>query len=191
MQQWVAEGQSQNPETQLIRMDFPPTPSLIGPICDLITEINRNQPRDDLEGMSYVLTPEELIKQAKRLAELKEKRVIFATREPDNILSGMTDMFFSEAKPAYAHISLTGVRHEFQNHGLGKWLKAAMLLDLHEHHPEIRFVDTNNFNNNSPMLSINDRIGFKLFEQYVFYKIRVHDLAAKVSMSSSDALDNS
>jgi hypothetical protein len=30
------------------------------------------------------------------------------------------------------------------------------------------------------MLSINDRLGFKLFEQYVFYKIRVDDLAAKI-----------
>ena len=191
MQHWVAEGQSQNPDTELMRIDLLPASNLIEPICDLITEINRNQPRDDLEGMSYIVTPEELMKQAKRLEELGQERVIYATRESNNTLSGMTDMFYGAAKPTYAHISLTGVRREFQNHGLGKWLKAAMLLDLHEHHPEVRFVDTNNFNNNSPMLSINDRIGFKLLEQYVFYKIRVHDLALKVSMRSSDHIDSS
>lgn len=190
MQQWVAEGQLRNPNTELMRIDLLSAPSLIEPICDLITEINRNQPRDDLEGMSYTITPEELVKEAKRLEELKRERVIFATREPDNTLSGMTDMFYSEAKLTHVNISLTGVRREFQNHGLGKWLKAAMLLDMHEHHPEVTFVDTNNFNNNSPMLSINERIGFKLFEQYVFYKIRVHDLAAKVSIRSSDHIDN-
>ena len=191
MQEWVAEGQSWNPDTELIRIDLVATPSLLEPICDLITEINRNQPRDDLEGMSYTITPEEFEKQAERLEESKTERVIFATREPDHTLSGMTDMFYSEAKPTQANISLTGVRREFQNHGLGKWLKAAMLLDVHEHHPEVKFVDTNNFNKNSPMLSINERMGFKLFEQYVFYKIRVHDLAAKVSIRSSGPIDNS
>jgi mycothiol synthase len=191
MQQWVAEGQSRNPDIELIRIDLPPAASLIAPICDLITEINRNQPRDDLEGMSYIITPEELMKEAKRLEELKVERVIFTTRGPDHTLRGMTDMFYSQAKATHANIGLTGVRREFQNHGLGKWLKAAMLLDLHDHHPEVKFVDTNNFNNNSPMLSINERMGFKLFEQYVFYKIRVHDLAAKVSIRSSDPIDNS
>ena len=186
MQGWVAEGQSRNPNTELMRIDLLPAPGLLEPICDLITEINRNQPRDDLEGMSYIVTPEEFVKQVKRLEELKVKRVIFATREPDHTLSGMTDMFYSEAKPTYASISLTGVRPEFQNHGLGKWLKAAMLLDMHERHPEVNFVDTNNFNNNSPMLSINERMGFKLFEQYVFYKMRVQDLAAKLSIRPAD-----
>ena len=60
MQDWVAEGQSQNPDTELMRIDLLPAPDLIEQMCDLITEINRNQPRDDLEGMSYVLTPEKL-----------------------------------------------------------------------------------------------------------------------------------
>ena len=190
MQEWVTEGELRNPATELLRIDLLASPSLLEPICDLITEINRNQPRDDLEGMSYTITPEEFVKQAKRLEESKTERVIFATREPNNTLSGVTDMFYSEANPTHVYISLTGVRREFQNHGLGKWLKAAMLLDMHERHPEVTFVDTNNFNNNSPMLSINARVGFKLFEQYVFYKMRVEDLAAKVSSRSSDPMDN-
>ena len=191
IQEWVTEGQLRNPDTELLRIDLLASVSLLEPLCDLITEINRNQPTDELEGMSYTMTPEEFVKQAKRLEESKTERVIFATREPNNTLSGMTDMFYSEANPTHAYVSLTGVRRELQNHGLGKWLKAAMLLDMHEHHPEVTFVDTSNFNNNSPMLSINERVGFKPFEQYVFYKMRVQDLAAKVSSRSSDPMDNS
>jgi len=97
----------------------------------------------------------------------------------------MTDMFQSESNPTYAYVRLTGVRPEYQNRGLGKWLKAAMMLDLRQNDPGVRFVDTNNFNNNRPMLSINDRMGFELFEQFVFYKISADDLAARVDSGAS------
>ncbi|MEZ4619100.1 MAG: hypothetical protein R2867_26800 [Caldilineaceae bacterium] len=63
---------------------------------------------------------------------------------------------------------------------LGKWLKAAMMLDLRERYPAVKVIDTDNFNNNRPMLAINERMGFTLFEQYVFYKISVEDLAAQI-----------
>jgi mycothiol synthase len=179
MQQWVDEGRSRNREVELVRFVNLPAPGLIDPICNLITDINRLQPRDDLEGISFSITPEEFVKEANRLKERKMERVIFFTREPDGTLSGMTDMFYNEAKPTLTKVGLTGVRREYQNRGLGKWLKAAMMLDMHERYPNVKFVATENFNNNGPMLSINDRMGFKLFEQYVFYKISVDDLAAK------------
>lgn len=174
----------------MVRFVNLPVPGLIEPICDLITDINRNQPRDDLEGMSFTLTSEEFIRENKRLKERKIERVIICTREPDGTLSGMTDMFYGEANPTYANVSLTGVRREYQNRGLGKWLKAAMMLDMRERYPNVRYVDTNNFNNNRPMLNINDRMGFELFEQFVFYKIRLPDLAVKVDSSSSSHIAN-
>jgi GNAT superfamily N-acetyltransferase len=181
MQRWADEGQSRNPDVELIRFANLPEPDLIAPFCTLVTDINRLQPRDYIEGMSFTLTPEEFVKEAARLKERKIERVVLCTREPDNTLSGMTDMFFSEARPALARVSLTGVRREFQGHGLGKWLKAAMMLDMRRHYPNVSIVDTENFNSNRPMLSINKRMGFKLFEQYVFYKMRVHDLAKRLT----------
>jgi hypothetical protein len=77
-----------------------------------------------------------------------------------------------------------------RNDMLGKLLKAAMLLDMREHYPNVRFVDTDNFNSNRPMLKINARMGFELFEQFVFYKVSLHDLAAKVDSSSSGHIAN-
>jgi len=151
MQHWVDTGQSRNPAVELLRFDHLPNSNWIASLCDLITAINRLQPSDDVEGMSYTLTPEEFVKETQRLEEQKIARVIFCTREPDNTLSGMTDMFYNDAKPIHARISLTGVRSEFQ-----------------------------------AMRSINQRMGFTLFEQYVFYKMKVRDLAAKVDMSALD-----
>ena len=185
MQRWVDAGRSKNPQAELLHILTLPEPSLLEPICDLVTDINRNQPKDDVEGISYTLTPEEFMNNARRQKEDRIERVILCTREPDGTLSGMTDMFYNEAKPTHVNIRITGVRREFQNRGLGKWLKAAMMLDLRERNPVVRFVDTDNFNTNAPMLSINDRMGFKLFEQYVFYKIRVDDLAAKIETNLS------
>jgi GNAT superfamily N-acetyltransferase len=180
MQQWVDAGRSRNPGVELIRLAGLPDPALIDPICDLITRINLLQPRDEFEGMSYTLTPDEFVKQTERLKERNTERVIYCAREPDQTLSGMSDMYYNTGKPLHTNVGLTGVRSEYQRRGLGKWLKAAMMLDMRARHPEVRFVDTENFNSNAAMLSINERMGFKLFEQYAFYKIRVQDLEAKI-----------
>jgi GNAT superfamily N-acetyltransferase len=180
MQRWVNEGQAHNPDVELIRFVNLPAPSLLDSFCSLVTDINRLQPSDSVEGMSFTLTPEELVKAAKRLQEQNRERVILCTREPDTTLSGMTDMYTSKATPTYAKVSLTGVRREYQGRGLGKWLKAAMMMDMRERYPDVDVVETENFNNNRPMLSINQRMGFRLFEQYVFYNMRVDDLEAKV-----------
>jgi mycothiol synthase len=178
MQRWVDQGQAKNPEVNLMRVVDMPAPDLLSALCDLHAEINRLQPSDDVEGIMYTLTPEEFLKEAKRLEAQKVERVILCTRQPDGTLSGLTNMYFHQTKPTHAEIHLTGVRREFQNHGLGKWLKATMMLDMRDRHPEVKFLDTQNFNNNRPMMHINDRMSFKLFEQYVFYKMKVADLSA-------------
>jgi GNAT superfamily N-acetyltransferase len=184
IQRWVDEGRSKNPDVELVRIVNLPEPGLLYPLCDLTTDINRLQPRDDLEGIGFTLTPDELIKQAERQKEQNLERLIVCTREPDGALSGMTDMFHNEARPTHASVRLTGVRREFQNCGRGKWLKGAMMLEMRERYPEVQFIDTDNFNTNAPMLSINERMGFKLFEQFVFYKMRVTDLAARIGLSA-------
>jgi mycothiol synthase len=181
MQRWVGEGQSRNPNTELMRFVYVPAPDLIKPFCELVSAINRLQPRDGLEGVNFTLTPAELERAAQRYRERHIEKIVFCTREDGNLLSGMTDISYNKDSPAHAHIALSGVRSEFQNRGLGKWLKAAMALDLRAQLPEVKYMNTDNFNNNGPILSINERMGFRLFEQYVFYKIKVPDLALKIS----------
>ena len=184
MRQWRDEGQSRNPDVELIYFEHLPSPELIDPFCDLITELNRLQPSDDVEGMDYTLMPAEFMKETQRLKDQGKTRAVVCTREPDHTLSGMTDMVLDAANPIHASIFQTGVRQNYQGRGLGKWLKAVMMFDIHDRYPDIEFVDTVNFNSNAPMMSINNRMGFKLFEQFVFYKIRVQDLAAQADSTS-------
>ena len=177
MQDWVNEGRVKNPQVEILRIDNIPAPDLLESLCDLHAELNRLQPMDEVEGTMYTLTPEAFLKETERLEEQQTERMVLCTRQPDGTLSGWTDMYFPQMNPTQAEIHMTGVRREFQNHGLGKWLKAAMMLKMREHHPAVRLLDTQNFNNNRPMMHINDRMGFKLYEQYVFYKMKVDDLA--------------
>ncbi len=181
LRRWVEAGRANNPDVELMRIEHQPAPDILDKFCDLHAHINRLQPRDDVEGISYTLTPDEFMKETRRLEDRKIERLIICTRQPDGKLSGMTDFHYNQAKPTYASVRLTGVRREYQGRGLGKWLKAAMMLDVRQRYPGVKYVDTDNFNNNDPMLSINDRMGFKLFEQYIFYKIRTHELAARIA----------
>jgi len=56
---------------------------------------------------------------------------------------------------------LTGVREPFRGRGLGKWLKAEMLLRLRQEFPQVRIVSTWNATTNAAMLAINDALGFR------------------------------
>ena len=56
---------------------------------------------------------------------------------------------------------LTAVARPWRGRGVGRALKAAMLRQLNETHPEATVIGTNNAEVNTPILSINARIGFK------------------------------
>ena len=54
---------------------------------------------------------------------------------------------------------------------MGRALKAAMLRQVHEAHPEATVIGTNNAEVNAPILSINARIGFKVAWRNVDYQV--------------------
>ena len=49
-----------------------------------------------------------------------------------------------------------------RGHGIGKWIKAAMIERVWRDWPDARVIHTGNAYSNAPMLSINDRLGFKV-----------------------------
>jgi len=67
---------------------------------------------------------------------------------------------------------------EFRNHGLGRWLKAAMVEKILRERPRVRFVRTGNANSNAPMLKINHELGFRLYNTLTIWQIPVATVLA-------------
>jgi ribosomal protein S18 acetylase RimI-like enzyme len=74
----------------------------------------------------------------------------------------------------------TGVDPATRGRGLGKWIKAAMLLQVRETHPETVYVTTENAGSNDAMLAINHRLGFRLVREATTYQIGLEELRRKL-----------
>lgn len=56
----------------------------------------------------------------------------------------------------------------------------------HEKFPEIKYISTGNADANAPMLSINNRMGFKLFEKTRLYKFKIGELEKRIAEIESN-----
>jgi GNAT superfamily N-acetyltransferase len=66
---------------------------------------------------------------------------------------------------------LTAVARAWHGRGVGRALKAAVLRQVQETHPEAMVIGTNNAEVNAPILSINARVGFKVAWRNVDYQV--------------------
>jgi GNAT superfamily N-acetyltransferase len=78
--------------------------------------------------------------------------------------------------PQFIDQGFTGVRADARGRGLGKWLKAAMLLHVREIYPGLQTVITGNASSNGPMLAINKAMGFKQHRAGNEYQISLKKL---------------
>jgi GNAT superfamily N-acetyltransferase len=102
------------------------------------------------------------------------------TREPDGVISGITDVTYTRHLPTLVEQMFTGVRPDARGRGLGKWIKAAMLEKLRAEYPQAQWMSTGNAESNGPMLSINHRLGFKQYRAGAEYQVSRERLAEVV-----------
>jgi GNAT superfamily N-acetyltransferase len=72
------------------------------------------------------------------------------------------------------------VRAAARGRGLGKWLKAKMLLHMREVYPAADWVATDNAGSNAPMLAINKKLGFKQYRTASEYQMTRDELSARL-----------
>ena len=172
---WIKQGEERNPEVKLKFFDKIPD-EVLGPFAKVYTETMNQQPFGTLDVADLVFTPELIRKREKDLAELGIVPTTALTFEPNGDISGLTEMYYSTSKPEILIQNLTGVKEEYRGRGLGKWLKAALLLKMKERYPKAKIVSTGNADANAPMLSINNRLGFKVYKETVIAQIKVGEL---------------
>ena len=168
---WAEEGRARNPQTRTLLYLGLVADEVEEEFCRTMTEVGNLVPREGLEAGDEVVTVERERAWAARIAAEGGDRLVYVSLEPDGSISGVTLMVVWKHDSKRADQYLTGVRLPWRGRGLGKWLKAAMLLELRQRYPAVERVVTGNAASNDAMRGINRELGFVPKRENVEYQI--------------------
>ncbi|HKW71015.1 MAG TPA: hypothetical protein VJP81_10570 [Candidatus Dormibacteraeota bacterium] len=180
VERWVTEGQARSPQTRLEIYDGPIPEPMWAEFTPQLSAMLNTIPFEDLDHGEIVVTPETMREWYERNALSQETQHTVLTREPDGVISGITDVTWAPYRRPLIYQRFTGVRPDSRGRGLGKWLKAAMLLHLRELYPDARWIATGNARSNAPMLKINRTLGFDAYKTGVEYQLSRGELESRI-----------
>jgi GNAT superfamily N-acetyltransferase len=179
MKQWVDEGPKRSPQTKLEVYDGPIPDAMLDDFAPQLTDMLKTIPFESLDIGEILVTPEHIRDWDSRAALTGVLQHTMLTRESDGVISSMTDTAWDPSRPTIIEQRFTGVRPDARGRGLGKWIKAKMVLHMHELYPMAEWVVTDNAGSNAPMLAINTKMGFKQFRAGTEYQVSRETLAAR------------
>ncbi len=180
MQSWVDEG-PKRAEGVTIESFYDCPEEILDEYCEMFTEALNMQPLGETEHRSKI--DGKFRRQLEqRFKDTGQISYTLISRERDRRISGMTDILYDPRNSDRVLQQLTGVRPEFRGRGLGKWLKGKMILHIRDTYPDVQRIITGNAESNAPMLSINQRMGFKKYKGAEGYKFHTEDLAKKLGI---------
>jgi mycothiol synthase len=105
-----------------------------------------------------------------------ERWTIFARARATQRLVGYTQVFLYADWPGHVDQGNTGVHPDHRGHGLGRWLKAAMIDRIFVEKPESFRIRTTNAFSNAPMLVINNELGFAVTARQTAWEAEVNEV---------------
>ena len=185
MKEWRSLGEDLGKRENVKIEFFEDCPEdIIQEYTEIYTETMNQQPLGDYDG-KIIDTPETRREEEEEEEKNKKRRLewyTMVTREKDGKISGLTEMLYHPDTSHKGYQNLTGVKEKYRGKGLGKWLKAAMLFWYHDKYPNIKYISTGNADTNAPMLSINERMGFKTFISNTEYSFEAEKLYDKYNL---------
>ncbi len=184
VKQWAAEGPKRSPDSELRWCKDHVDEDILEDYSRIYTETINQQPFEDLDVNELTFTPEVLRDRESRIVDAGGTGYTAISLEANGAISGLTEMYYLPDRETIINQGMTGVKEEYRGRGLGKWLKAAMLLRVREELPQVKVVSTGNAASNEAMLSINRRLGFKIHKEIVAAQMKLEDLEAYLVQSS-------
>ncbi|GGT15995.1 GNAT family N-acetyltransferase [Streptomyces chromofuscus] len=122
-----------------------------------------DMPIGDLDHGSLTWDAERVRAMAAVVAERGDTLLTVAAVHGDGTagIAGYTEIVIPGGTAARALQYDTAVVPAHRGHGLGVWLKARMLRRLLDEHPQVTEVETDNAAENTHMLAVNERLGFR------------------------------
>lgn len=164
MQNWIDESMRNTPEVSIEYYHEIPD-DIIADFVLLHTETENQAPWGG-DG-EFKMTVESRRKMEEIHRNEGNDLITMVSKEPNGELSGLTEMVFNPRDPTSIQQELTGVRHRYRGRGLGKRLKAEMIMVVRSKYQSVERVSTGNAKTNAAMLHINAEMGFE--EQAIFH----------------------
>lgn len=96
---------------------------------------------------------------------------VVAIDEADGSIAGFTELVVPGDGTGDGQHYGTGVLPEHRGHGLGRWMKAAAIMQARDRHPNLDGLRTDTADGNLPMRAINDELGYTPTHRSIHYRL--------------------
>jgi len=150
----------------------PPVEVLDG-LAALLSKFFGDTPTGSLDVEELAYTPERLIADNARAKAQNRRTINTAVRhDATGEVIGWTKVHVRPSAPHYGMQGITMVGADHRGHRLGNILKAENLRYLRNAAPEIEIIDTENADDNAPMIAVNVALGYKPFQAGMYYQLK-------------------
>ena len=175
---WQEDAHQRGSVYEIGTWDGPyPQDALAGMVA--LRAVMNTAPRDDLEVEDVHWTEAQLQQIETTLAQHQTERwTMYIRHRQTGMIVGYTEVFWNARQPETLHQGDTGVSPAHRHHGLGRWLKAAMLEKVLRDRPQVQRIRTGNADSNAAMLTINRELGFKPYKSWTTWQIGLDEVLA-------------
>jgi len=171
--QWQAEAQERAAGFELGTWVGAYPEEDLNDIAELFRVMNTS-PHDNLEIEDFNYTAEQLRQRERaNTARGAQTWTMYVREKATGKFAGFTEVVWHPNRPEILNQGGTGVFPHYRNHGLGRWLKAAMLAKILRERSQVKYIRTGNADSNAPMLKINYELGFKPYISQCVWQIQV------------------
>jgi len=189
LKKWIDQADHENYQMLFIEGSIPDL--LHEKYAKLVETFYNTRPKDDLEREDRVITAEKVKKENEWYEKQEIERWTFLLEHKNSgELAGYSEIQFDIEDNEAAEQQSTTVLPNHRKHGLGRWLKAAMLLKMLNEKPQIKKITTGTTLSNIGMNKINEDLGFKVYLGWNAWQIRLEKLQEYLSKNQDSGATN-